>query len=534
MKNFGNLPIFGILNLVFFCTFPILGDEVSFQLNANTMEVGDILILEVKHTGDKELKPKENRYQSKDVQVYYIGNSYETQIINFKVSKSQVLKYQISTNKIGSHSIPTVQVLVNNQLINSPELKFSAVAKTNKKTPLPSQDFFSNIFGETQTDIEVSPPEVIFHTSKSTCYVGEPIIGYYILYYNQMKQPFLERDPNQSISFPFFLSETLDQVTIQIDPVVQRDGIEKRTLVYGKEIYGLTPLRVGTYTLGATYFIVGDSLRFGAGHDAVKISPQTVRVSPLPSGAPKSFDGAIGEYDISAKVNPQKIHLGETYYFAIRVFGEGVGIGIDDPLKEYTSIKGGNLHFIRKEKSKQFQRLADGTFGFYATIDFFYSIVTNKEGYLELPSASIVYFSPKTANYESKTANIPSIFIHPKRDVSTSKKVETLSTFDYQSLPIVWIILIGFMTIATWYAFKIFSQNLKVRESMILLNGKIGTKKGVILKDYLIRNGVSESNATALIELQNGFPNENWLKIYHFCGNNDKKILMDVSNHLTK
>jgi hypothetical protein len=534
MINFGNVFL-SILAIGTLTSNAILSADLTFEISSNEIRAGDVLILEVKYKGEKELKPTQTKYDSKGVQVYYIGNSYETQIINFKVSRSHVLKYQVSSNNIGKHKIPTINVLLDGQLFESPEIYFAVTKKLNKPPNAPSSNFFDHIFGG-QDNIETSsvPPEVVFHTNKNQVYLGEPIVGYYVLYYNGLKAPYFERDPNQSISFPFFLAETLNQVTVQIDPTVERNSIDRSTLVYSKEVYGLTPLRVGTFSLGATNFVVGDSLRFGALHDSLPAITQSIRVQPLPAGSPPNFKGAIGDYELTFHSTKQKIHLGESYYFSIRIAGSGAGFGFNDPFSTDGIANIEELHLIKKEKSKVFKKLPDGQFGFHSTIKFYYSFEPKSEGSHDLPSARISFFSPRTLTYEERSISISPVFIHPKRSQVESNSLEPTVGAVSSTKYIFWcgLLMVTFASIFGAHVF--YTKKIKIRESMNSLNGKIGTKKGEILLDYLVRHGVSDSNARVFTDLSHAFPNQNWNQIYTFCGKHDRQILIKTSIQLNK
>lgn len=532
MKNSGKAILLYILSLFAF-TSSLLSHNVEFLLNGNTLQIGEILILDVVLNGTGEMKPIERRYDFKDVQVYYIGDSFETQIINFKVTKRQILKYQVSSNQLGRHKIPKIRVSVDNQVIESTEMYFDVIAKSKPQKLQPPTNLFDQFFGDPSLPEEgYSQPEVAFHTSKKVCYLGEPIVGYYVLYYNGLKQPFLERDPNQSISFPFFLTETLSQVTVQIDPTVNRNGFSRNTLVYLKEIYGLTPMKVGNYSVGATNFIVGDSLRFGGSNEIIPVNKGLVSVLPLPNGAPAKFNGAIGEYDISLHTKPKDVYLGETYYFSVRVFGSGAGLGIEDPLDLKQAKHKDEFFLLKKEKSKVFRKLPEGEYGFYSVVEFFYSFQSKVEGRREIPIAAISYFSPKNNSYTKKNTSPFEIFIRPKREYVSSNKVEKPKEKNG-----LWKIVLGMFAGAIFFfmiffGIKRYIHQNQIRESMERLNEKLGSKKGDILKDYLLRHRIPEREAATVAELSLAFPNQSWAKIFNYCSKVDRQMLVTISKNL--
>ena len=93
MRSFGKFSFLLLLHII---SVSLYASDLSFELDRNRIEAGDVIILNVIHTGDKKLNPTDRRYISKNVQVYFLGNSFETKIINFKVTRSSILKYQIS------------------------------------------------------------------------------------------------------------------------------------------------------------------------------------------------------------------------------------------------------------------------------------------------------------------------------------------------------------------------------------------------------------------------------------------------------
>jgi|JI8StandDraft_1071087.scaffolds.fasta_scaffold00081_30 hypothetical protein len=528
MKNFGN-TIFILFLYLIFANYSIFGNEVEFKLSSATVSLGEVIFLDVKHDGQKELKPIERKFESDNIQVYYIGDSFETQIINFTVTKKHVLKYQVAGKRTGKFKIPKIRIQLDNQIIESDELLIEVTPKNNSRP----QGIFDQFFGDQRDEVTISKPsEVVFHTNKNVCFVGEPIVGYYVLYSNGLRQPFLERDPNQSISFPFFLSEVLNQVTIQIDPVVNRNGTDRNTLVYLKEIYGLTPLRVGTYSIGSTNFIVGDSMRFGFTNEVLPVNTGKIQVLPLPKGAPNFFSGAIGEYDISFHAKPTQIHLGETYYFSIRVFGSGAGIGIEDPLELTHTNSDHEFYLLKKEKSKVFRKLPEGEFGFYSVVEFFYSFQSILEGKREFQNPKISYFSPKNNAYETKKTTIPPLLVLPKRLRQKSNQTEEQPSELWRKNYLFWILFGILMVTGISFLTQRMITNNQIRIQLEKLNGKIGTKKGEILRDYLVRHGISEKEASSLAELSIAFPTMSWEKIYDYSNQKDKQMLISICKHL--
>jgi len=524
MKNFGNLGL-----LFLFCVYlpiaSLFSEEAGFRLSQDTISQGESLELIIRLSGDKELKLLKNIYEENGVRAVYSGSGSETQIVNFKVSKSQILKFQILTDKLGNHKVPRIQVLTGTDVITCPELYFEVTARTKTNKRKGNGSFFDEIFGDTQQEEKVESPEVKFHTNKQKVYLGEPIVGYYVLYYKGYRQAYLERDPNQSISFPFFLAETLKQVAVQIDPTVIRNGSEKNTLVFEKEIYGLTPLKSGSFTIGSTNFIVGDSMRFGALQESVPVQTEKITVLELPKGKPSHFNGAIGDYSIIADFQNTEIKLGQTFYFKIKVSGSGGGVGLDQPLP---LIQG--LHFLSQQKFKTFRQLTNGEYGFYSEIEYLYSFEPTSLGKKSLGPGTIHFFSPSLQFYQTKSLILPDISVLPNHLPKQSDYGNTTEKRDTDRTDIYYLIWFAAFGIFFSLGTKIVLQKREnTKTALMLLDQKLGSKQNQILSDYLIKKGIGAKDSEKIVELKSAFPAQSFSEIFKYCDKPTKRMLVETS-----
>ncbi|WP_167837231.1 BatD family protein [Leptospira kobayashii] len=526
MKSFGSIKFF-FLVFVYFPVVPLFSEEVSFRLSQNLVTKGESLELEIRLSGDKSLKLIRNSYEENGVKAVYSGSGSETQIINFKVSRSKIIKFRILADKTGKNKVPPVQVSVENDIVTCPELYFTVESKPPSNRRKGNGSLFDRIFGDpSEEDEKTESPEVVFHTNKQKVYIGEPIVGYYVLYYRGYRQAYLERDPNQSISFPFFLAETLKQVTVQIDPMVVRNGKEKNTLVFEKEIYGLTPLKSGNFTIGSTNFVVGDSMRFGAFQESIPVHTERITVLELPKGKPPGYKGAIGDYHLLADYQNAEIKLGETFYFKIKVSGSGGGDGLDHPLE---SRKEG-LHFLSSQKSKTFRQLSTGEYGFYSEIEYLYSFEPRSLGKTSIGEATIHFFSPSSQSYQTKTLTLPDISVLPNTlsKQSDSWKATKKANADWTGNPyLIWFVVLSiFVGVGTTIVFR---RQEDTKSGLIILDQRIGSKKNQILNDYLIKKGVVPKDAEKIVELRSAFPEKSFSEIFRYCDKLTKRMLVETS-----
>jgi hypothetical protein len=156
--------------------------------------------------------------------------------------------------------------------------------------------------GDYFLEVEVSDP---------TPYVGEQII--YILRYYAFYLP--DAVPYQLPAFDgFWLSRTFDgQETIQ--------PIGNRQFFVGEVVAEITPLEAGELVIEPASFEVEETV-FRTG---VRIESERVRVTarPLPPGAPESFNGAVGQFDVDTEVDRTQITLGEPVMLELTIDGLG-------------------------------------------------------------------------------------------------------------------------------------------------------------------------------------------------------------------
>lgn len=512
MKNFGNCLF---LFLILFAPLKlILASDVEFYFYPNEFYLGQQAKLEVKAFGEKLFKPKITSLKRNGVTISYIGSGTETQIINFKVSKSQILNYLVHTDKEGKFILPEITVSYDDKIFTSPPIEFEVKGKIKNN----SQSFL-NPFSD-ENDEETKPPEVLFHTNKNKTYVGESIVGYYVLYYNRYRHPYLERDPNQSISFPFFLSETLKQVSVKVEPLVNRNGIDRSTLVYEKEIYSLTPLQSGTFNLGSTKFIVGDSLKFISNQEALDVIPARIQVFDLPSPKPKTFQGAVGEFKSMLNQIPKEGYKQNRIYFEILVEGEGGNEGLlpkfESPFVE--------PHLVSQKKSKSFSKLKDGSFGFYSKATFLFSLKTEDQEKIFIPASSLTFFDPKTSSYKQTKTNPIEINLtskpnKPMQEPEKTSRSRPVSTFTFFASLAFFLLGVGGAGLAHYK---------KWQSKFLDWNSWIGNKREIFLHDFLIKNGYSEEYSQFLVRLKRDFPENGFWELQNKLSKSEKILLKNI------
>ncbi|MEM7184261.1 MAG: hypothetical protein AAF518_25405 [Spirochaetota bacterium] len=161
----------------------------------------------IEFSGNPDIEPTKPVFSHKGVTAEYVGVEQKITSVNFNVTRKKIIKFRILTTKKGSLQTPELQILVNGKPRKFPPQTFLVNQKKYSRPPRPRSildRFFSSDPFQERNYIEPSENDllVFFHTSKSVMYVGEPIIGFFKVYYKNMDQPYFERNQNQTLAFP--------------------------------------------------------------------------------------------------------------------------------------------------------------------------------------------------------------------------------------------------------------------------------------------------------------------------------------------
>lgn len=119
-----------------------------------------------------------------------------------------------------------------------------------------------------------------------------------------------------------------------------------------------------------------------------------VRAEPLPPGAPPSFRGAVGQFDLDVRVSADSVRVGEGVRVRVTVRGEGnfatmeppafappAAFGVYDPTEKTQVDRGGTV--VRGTKT------------------FEYVLVPRENGRFTLPPVTLATFDPRAERYET-------------------------------------------------------------------------------------------------------------------------------------
>lgn len=131
-----------------------------------------------------------------------------------------------------------------------------------------------------------------------------------------------------------------------------------------------------------------------------KSNAASIQIKPLPDGAPSSFIGAVGTFDLAQEIITKSIKQGEIVTFNLTVSGTG-NLQNTNPPK--LKLPKGCTIYGEPELTKDLNYTEDGVTG---SMTYRYNIQIDEKGKIKFPSPCISYFNPETEEYVTvKTAS---------------------------------------------------------------------------------------------------------------------------------
>ena len=260
------------------------------------------------------------------------GRSSSVQIVNGKMTKSvqNTYTYILRAMSKGKFTLPAATAKVKKTQISSSPVSIEVVEgrqasqQPQQSQPQTQRQQTATGSGDIQLDLTLSRSEAV---------VGEPIIATLKLYQRVNVAGF------EGASFPSFngfWSQELEAPT----------NIEFARETYNGQIYNaallrkfvLIPQQAGTVTIDPAELVCLVNVRVSSGgtsifdgffddyrtiRQKVTSKPVKVKVSPLPAGAPASFAGGVGQFNISAKLSKDVLKTHEAGSLIVTVSGKG-------------------------------------------------------------------------------------------------------------------------------------------------------------------------------------------------------------------
>ena len=268
------------------------------------------------------------------------GRSTSIRIINGKRTKSVQSTYTYVLRPVGTgrYSIPAATAKLDGKEISSQEksIQVAAAGAASQPSSQSSQSSGGNAAQQLQrqqTGIQDSDIFLKMELSRTKVVVGEPVIATLKLYQRVNVAGF------ENVSFPTFNGFWSQEVEAPTNIEFAREVVDGQ--IYNAALlrkFVLIPQQQGPIKIDPAEMVCLVNVRVSsAGHSIfdgffddyrtirkkVSSGPATVNVSPLPSGAPASFAGGVGTFDISARVSKDTLKTHEAASLIVTVSGKG-------------------------------------------------------------------------------------------------------------------------------------------------------------------------------------------------------------------
>lgn len=165
------------------------------------------------------------------------------------------------------------------------------------------------------------------------------------------------------------------------------------------------PLRIETEAQGTMRLRQGGPALRGR-FEPVQLASQrlSVQVQPLPPEAPASFDGAVGQFSMTAHADADSVTVGESVPLKVQVQGSGTLTTLSPPPLDLPSAIESYEPTVETDIERNGRRI-------HGTKTFTYTLVPRSGGRHALPPISFSYFDPEARRYVTIQAEVPPLHV---------------------------------------------------------------------------------------------------------------------------
>ena len=404
-------------------------EEVSFTLNAPMItSVGEAFRIEfelnAKPDSDSFVPPS---FENFDVVAGpSVSQGSSVQIINGEMTKSvsYAITYVLLPQKAGTFAIApaTIGVKKKNYTTQRTMIEVRDGAQGGGSAQQGGRNQSESAESRANRTIEKDDLLLRLELSKKSVYKGEPIRAILKLYSR------VNIAGSESSKMPAFNGFWSQQVDIEQGPF--RETLNGKVYeAYNIAEYLLYPQQSGTLTIEPAELTVvaqvvvqsnrGFDPFFGGGHEVYNVrrplkTPEVkVQVKEFPAGAPASFAGAVGRYNISHRLSSTEVAANSAVTLQLTISGTGNLNFISAPtLSLPTSFE---LYDVKSEE--KIDNKPSGSVG-YRRFD--YPFIVRAEGNYEIAPIEFTYFDLEKKKYVTLATPPLNISVLPDKNAATT------------------------------------------------------------------------------------------------------------------
>jgi len=414
-----------IIMLIFICIcfleINLHSQEVNLTatVDRNVVSINEPIVLTVTVSGNIAKVPKPELPNLDNFDIYSQGTSRNISFINGKVSSSISYNYSLIPQKIGKFTIGGSKIRLKGKTFASEPIEIEVTKESQQPKVTgqrPKGQNFTFPFEEKPRKAVKGRNDIFIKTyvDKKDVYVGEEVILTFKLHSNAhlLSQP--KYIPPETKGF---WKEDMGKEK-QSRQVIK--GVEYEVVEIN---YALFPLSSGKLTIGEAklncvidkFFTDPFSFGFGGGTKKNLVSkPITVSVRPLPP-APVDFSGAVGNFDIYAKLDRNETKQGEPITVLTTITGYGNLRNVEKP---EIKIPGFRVYESGQEVTTSLSKGRMREKKVFKTI-----LIPNRSGNFEISGFSFVFFDPGKKEYQTRTVKNLNFKVLPGKGEEGSERV---------------------------------------------------------------------------------------------------------------
>jgi hypothetical protein len=321
-----------------------------------------------------------------------VGSSMSSQLssINGVMSSSTMYEYRLKPTSVGTFTIPVLTLDWNGQTLSSDAIDITVTQGTGAAPQsAPQNNAQSAANNAAPADGKVSRvgnSDFFIETSvdKEAPYQGEGVKHITRLYSSMMLMGQPDYQPPKFVGFWHTGEPDVQQSQVTASDGTTYDATEITTWLF--------PTSAGKATIDPVKITVPGG--FFSSNVNLQSDPLAIDVQPLPAGAPADFNGAVGQFQISATSDRTNTRLGEPVTLRVELSGTGNWGTLGDPL--WPSDKQWRV-FNNKTDSQS--KVANGEMVGRRVYEQLFTPLS--EGKLTLPAITYSYFDPTTKQYQT-------------------------------------------------------------------------------------------------------------------------------------
>lgn len=373
-KKIGNIIVSSICCVL----LPYWGgtqNKIETRVSKNTVAVGEMFRI--------EFIAKENcKFAYPDMSAFDVlsgpnqSTSQSMTIINGQMQKEYTIKHNfvLRPKKKGNFVIDPCVLKCSGNNHQSEPIRIQVVDANEAQSNTANN---KNWFGKVQT-------------SKSSVYIGEPVVATYKIYSRVNIADLSELSYGESQGW--YKKEIDPKTTLQLQQETY-NGIRyymvelKKDLLFAQHSGDVT---VPEFNIDAVF----RRSFFESFRDQIRSNNATLKVKPLPeTGKPENYSGAVGKFSYKAELSKTELEVGEAIDLTITIEGSG-NLTLFTPtppeLPETFEIYDPEVD----EKTKLTYQ------GISGKITYNYLMVPQRPGDFDIPPLEFSYFNPKSKRYE--------------------------------------------------------------------------------------------------------------------------------------